>query len=78
MNLKDKFAAFLRRWASKLSPETNYPTPDYGLYLPSLNGLATYEVRRIGTVYAISPDEEMASSPSTTTGLLPRRGKAFA
>ncbi len=71
MNLKDKFAAFLRRWASKLSPETNYPTPDYGLYLPSLNGLATYEVRRIGTVYAISPDEERRAAQAQQRGYYP-------
>lgn len=58
MKIKDKFAAILRRWASKLSPGTNPNLPDVGLLLPSPIGLAYYEVKRLGSVYAISRNEE--------------------
>lgn len=58
MNLKDKFAALLRRWASNLSPETNPFQPNAGLRLPSLTGLRYYEVKRFGSVYSVSRNEE--------------------
>ncbi len=58
MKLKDKFAATLRRWASKLSPETNPYLSDIGLRLPSPIGLAYYEVKRLGSIYAVSRNEE--------------------
>lgn len=58
MKTKDKIAALLRRWASKLSPENNPYLSDPGLSLPSPTGLAYYEVKRIGSVYAVSHNEE--------------------
>lgn len=58
MHLKDKFAAILRRWASNLSPETDPFRPNTGLRLPSLTGLCYYEVKRLGSVYAVSRNEE--------------------
>lgn len=58
MKIKDKFAASLRRWASKLSPETNPYRPDLGLLLPSSFGERYYKIRRLGMAYDISPKEE--------------------
>lgn len=58
MKLKDKFAALLRRWASKLSPENSPFLPDFGLRLPSPTGVGYYEIKRLGSVYAVSKDEE--------------------
>lgn len=54
MKLKDKFAAILRRWASKLSPENSPFLPDFGLRLPSPTGVDYYEIKRLGSVYAVS------------------------
>lgn len=58
MKIKDKFAASLRRWASKLSSETNPYRPDLGLLLPSSFGERYYKIRRLGMAYDISPKEE--------------------
>lgn len=66
MTLKDKFAALLRRWASNISPE-KYQVPD-GLFLPSPTGLAYYEVKRLGSVYAISPEEERRAFHAERSG----------
>lgn len=40
MSIKDKFAALLRRWASKLSPGKCPDLPNVGLNLPSPSGEA--------------------------------------
>ena len=58
----------LRRWASKLSPETNPFLPNTGLCLPSPTGLAYYEVKRLGSVYAISPNEERRAFQAERSG----------
>lgn len=58
MEIKAKFAAILRRWASKLSPENNPFLPNLGLCLPSPTGVGYYEVKRIGSVYAVPHNEE--------------------
>ena len=68
MTLKDKFAAILRRWASNLSPETDPSRPNTGLRLPSLTGLSRYEVKRLGSVYAISPNEERQAFHAERSG----------
>lgn len=68
--MKKKLANLLRLWASKLSPETNPFLPNTGLCLPSPTGLACYEVKRIGTVYAISPDEERRAFHAERNGYL--------
>lgn len=49
MKIKDKFAAFLRRWANKLSPETPQTLPP-GFKVAVLR--ATYN-------YALSPGEKI-------------------
>ena len=60
MTLKDKFAALLRRWASKLSPDKKcHYAPGDGLYLPSPFGVSFYEVRRAAMEYRISHNEEI-------------------
>lgn len=61
MKPKDKFAALLRRWASKLSPEKSYADPSIkkGLNLPSPFGTSCYEVRRVAVAYRISKYEEI-------------------
>lgn len=66
MKLKDKFAALLRRWASKLSPEKNQG-PD-GLNLPSPFGMDYYKVRRLGMAYSISPKEEAHAHEAERNG----------
>lgn len=66
MKTKDKFAALLRRWASKLSPEKNQ-APDE-LNLPSPFGVEPYKVQRLGSVYAISPDEERRAFHAERSG----------
>lgn len=58
MKFKAKFAAILRRWASKLSPESNPQLPGFGLCLPSPTGISYYEIRRVASVYKISQREE--------------------
>ena len=60
MKIKDKFAALLRRWASKLSPETrtHYGPGEATFYLPSPFGVDYYEVRRVAMEYRISRSEE--------------------
>lgn len=68
MNLKDKFAALLRRWASKLSPETNPFLPGFGVELPSLEGIATYKLRRVASAYSISKAEERNAQTAETHG----------
>lgn len=68
MTLKDKFAAILRRWASNLSPETDPFRPNTGLRLPSLTGVSRYEVKRLGSVYAISPNEERQAFHAERSG----------
>lgn len=66
MTLKDKFAALLRRWASKLSPEKNQ-APDE-LNLPSPFGMKTYEIQRFGMAYYISPREEAHAHDAEKNG----------
>lgn len=78
MEIKVKFAALLRRWASKLSPENNPFLPDFGLRLPSPTGVGYYEIKRLGSVYAVSKDEETKALIAQPTKVLPRRSKAYA
>ena len=66
MKIKDKFAALLRRCASKLSPEKNLD-PD-GLNLPSPLGMDYYKVRRLGMPYSISPKEEAHAHEAERNG----------
>ena len=66
MTLKDKFAALLRRWASKLSPEKNL-VPDE-LNLPSPFGVKTYEVQQFGMAYDIPPREEAHAHEAEKNG----------
>ncbi|MBD5228845.1 MAG: hypothetical protein HDS69_02215 [Bacteroidales bacterium] len=66
MTLKDKFAALLRRWASKLSPEKNL-APDE-LNLPSPFGVKPYEVQRFGMAYDIPPREEAHAHEAEKNG----------
>lgn len=68
MRVKDKFAALLRRWASKLSPETNPFLPGFGVGLPSLEGIATYNLRRVASAFSISKAEEMDSQTAEAHG----------
>lgn len=58
MDIKAKFAAILRRWASKLSPENNNLLPGFGLNLPSPTGVAYYNIRRVASAFEVSPREE--------------------
>lgn len=66
MTIKDKFAALLRRWASKLSPE-KYQCPD-GLNLPSHLGMEYYKVKRVGMAYSISLKEEAHAHEAERNG----------
>lgn len=78
MEIKAKFAAILRRWASKLSPDNNPFPPDFGLRLPSPTGLGYYEVKRLCSVLRSFSRRGNKSPHSTATKVLPRRGKAYA
>lgn len=71
MKLKDKFAALLRRWASKLSPEKDNfkPSKKDSLYLPSPFGLSRYEVRRVAVAYRIPRREEMEAQEAKHYGI---------
>ncbi len=71
MSIKDKFAALLRRWASKLSPEKDKFNPSMkdSLYLPSPFGLSRYEVRRVAIAYRISRNEEMQAREAAHYGI---------
>lgn len=71
MKLKDKFAALLRRWASKLSPEKDNFNPSMkdSLYLPSPFGLSRYEVRRVAIAYRIPRSEEMKAQEAKHYGI---------
>lgn len=71
MTIKDKFAALLRRWASKLSPEKDNFNPSMkdSLYLPSPFGLSRYEVRRVAIAYHISRREEMEAQQAKHYGI---------
>lgn len=66
MTIKDKFAALLRRWASKLSPE-KYQDP-YEPYIPSPVGPEHYQIRRLGMGYTISPKEETQANKAEQNG----------
>lgn len=70
MKLKDKFAALLRRWASKLSPvKDNFkPSMKDSLYLPSPFGVSRYEVRRVAVAYRIPRREEMEAQEAKHYG----------
>lgn len=50
MNIKDKFAAFLRRLASKISPEYIAPAPQLRV--------ESYDIRRVAIAFRISRYEE--------------------
>lgn len=71
MKLKDKFAAILRRWASKLSPEKDNFNPSMkdSLYLPSPFGVSRYEVRRVAVAYRIPRREEMEAQEAKHYGI---------
>lgn len=71
MKIKDKFAALLRRCASKLSPEKDYfnPSMKNALSLPSPFGVSRYEVRRVAVAYRISRREEMAAREAAHNGM---------
>lgn len=66
MKIKDKFAAFLRRWASKLSPEKNQASDE--LNLPSPFGVETYKVQRYGMVYNIPQREDARAHEAEKNG----------
>lgn len=71
MKLKDKFAALLRRCASKLSPvKDNFkPSMKDSLYLPSPFGVSRYEVRRVAVAYRIPRREEMEAQEAKHYGI---------
>lgn len=71
MSIKNKFAATLRRWASKLSPgKDNFnPSMKDSLYLPSPFGLSRYEVRRVAIAYRIPRSEEMKAQEAKHYGI---------
>lgn len=71
MEIKDKFAAFLRRWANKLSPETNPLNPTSALCLPSPTGVKSYNIRRVCTAYRISEREEANAQMAAKNGFMP-------
>lgn len=71
MSIKDKFAALLRRWASKLSPVNDnfrHSMKD-SLYLPSPFGVSRYEVRRVAVAYRIPRSEEMEAQEAKHYGI---------
>lgn len=71
MSIKDKFAALLRRWASKLSPVNDnfrHSMKD-SLYLPSPFGVSRYEVRRVAVAYRIPRREEMEAQEAKHYGI---------
>lgn len=72
MEIKDKFAAFLRRWANKLSPETNPLNPTSALCLPSPTGLKSYNIRRVCTAYRIPKSEEADAEMAGKQGFTPK------
>lgn len=72
MKIKDKFAALLRRWASKLSPEPNLFYPSSALCLPSPTGLKFYNIRRVCTAYRISKSEEADAEMAGKHGFIPK------
>lgn len=72
MKIKDKFAALLRRWANKVSPETNPLNHSSGLCLPSPSGLKFYNIRRVCTAYRISKSEEADAQMAEKHGFIPK------
>lgn len=69
--MKKKLANLLRLWASKLSPKYEPYRPDFGMCLPTHTGEeAYYEVKSLGAVYAIPPDEERRAFHAERNGYL--------
>ena len=66
--MKKKLANLLRLWASKLSPKDDPYHPNFGLCLPTPTGEAYYEVKTLGAVYAIPPNEERRAVQAERNG----------